>query len=417
MKDNNLLILQTSKENIKVVDNSYNIMESKFDNSKDWRIKNISDFGVDLSFSDIPEYKRTKHVHRLHPYLGKFIPQLVEVFLKKHFKENDYILDPFVGSGTTLIEANILGINGIGVELSVFNTLICNVKTRKYDLKKMEFEIRDILNKTQYFSKALVNNQRKLNKENLSLTTSSKYLNEWFSERALKEILFYRNLIENYHNQDLLKIILSRAVRSARLIPHYDLARPSKPVKERYWCIKHKRYCEPVNEALKFINRYSLDTIKRINEFDNLRTNKQMIVIQGDSRTIKLPVSRKLDGIFTSPPYLGLIDYHDQHKYAYELFGFTNNDKREIGPMSNGQGAKAKEEYKKDIISVLRNAGQYLKDKAKVFIVVNDKNNIYPEIAKESGFMIKDIYHRPVLNRTERDNYKFSESIYYLEKI
>jgi len=38
--------------------------------------------GVDLSFANVSEYERTKHVHRLHPYLGKFIPQLVEVFLK-----------------------------------------------------------------------------------------------------------------------------------------------------------------------------------------------------------------------------------------------------------------------------------------------------------------------------------------------
>ena len=43
--------------------------------------------GVDLSFANVREYERTKHVHRLHPYLGKFIPQLVEVFLKHYFKK------------------------------------------------------------------------------------------------------------------------------------------------------------------------------------------------------------------------------------------------------------------------------------------------------------------------------------------
>ncbi len=67
--------------------------------------------GVDLSFSGVREYERTKHVHRLHPYLGKFIPQLVEVFLRYYFKKGDSILDPFMGSGTTLIEANVLYAN------------------------------------------------------------------------------------------------------------------------------------------------------------------------------------------------------------------------------------------------------------------------------------------------------------------
>lgn len=41
---------------------------------------------IDLSFAKVREYDRTKHVHRLHPYLGKFIPQLVEVFLRNFFK-------------------------------------------------------------------------------------------------------------------------------------------------------------------------------------------------------------------------------------------------------------------------------------------------------------------------------------------
>lgn len=380
----------------------------------EWKENNMKMFGVDLSFSNIREFERTKHVHRLHPYLGKFIPQLVEVFLRKYFKPNEWILDPFMGSATTLIEANVLGMNSIGVELSVFNTLISKVKTQEYNIEEVEHEIKDILQETKEYNKLLTTKQ-KSNFPNLKI--ESEYFNTWFSERALKEILFYRNLIKNYKNQDILKVILSRATRSARQITHYDLARPTKPIKEKYWCIKHKRYCEPTDEALKFIERYSLDTIKRIREFDKIRTNKQIILLQGDSRTIKLPISNKIDGIFTSPPYVGLIDYHDQHKYAYELFGFRNNDKREIGPMSNGRGAKAREEYKQGIIEVLKNMHPYLKDKAKVFIVVNDKDNMYPEIARQSSFIIRDTFHRPVLNRTERDNYTFSESIIFLEKI
>jgi hypothetical protein len=44
---------------------------------------------------DLPERVRTKHVHRLHPYLGKFIPQLAEVFLRKFFRAEQTVLDPF----------------------------------------------------------------------------------------------------------------------------------------------------------------------------------------------------------------------------------------------------------------------------------------------------------------------------------
>ena len=285
--------------------------------------------GTNLSFSGVREYERTKHVHRLHPYLGKFIPQLVEVFLKEFFKKGDYILDPFMGSGTTLIEANILGMNSAGIEISHFNCLIAEIKTRKYDLELSEKEVKDILIKTTKYSDWL--NQGKiaptyLDDQYKKLRTDSEYLNTWFSDKALQEILFYKKEIKNYKNQDLLRIILSRAARSARLITHFDLARPTKPIREKYYCIKHRRECQPIDEAMKFINRYSWDTLKRIKEFDNLRTETKIKVIQGDSRfidfkNIKGYKGGKFDGIFTSPPYVGLIDYHDQHKYAYELFG------------------------------------------------------------------------------------------------
>lgn len=374
-----------------------------------WKEKNIQTFGVDLSFADIPEWKRTKHVHRLHPYLGKFIPQLVEVFLRKYFQQKQTILDPFLGSGTALIEANFLGMNSIGIELSEFSHLIAKVKTQKYDIELLEKEILDILNKTKVFSKK--------NQMNFEIEPSE-YFKTWYHTKAMQEIYFYRNLIPNYRNQDILKIILSRAARSARQVPHYDLARPTKPVKTKYWCIKHKRYCFPIDNAIKFINRYSWDTIQRIKEFNKLRTNAEITLLQGDARVTKLPIEKKIDGIFTSPPYLGLIDYHDQHRYAYDLFNFKEYPESEIGSPNNKNNNynNKKENYKNDIIAVLQNIKQYIKEGGKIFIVVNDKHNLYSEIAKECGFEIVDVFHRPVLMRTERDNNKFSESIYYLKR-
>ena len=72
--------------------------------------------------ADLPERERTKHVHRLHPYLGKFIPQIVEIFLRKFVPKS--VCDAFCGSGTTLVEANVLGTDSIGCDVSQFNCLI-----------------------------------------------------------------------------------------------------------------------------------------------------------------------------------------------------------------------------------------------------------------------------------------------------
>jgi hypothetical protein len=84
---------------------------------------------LELSWSEsaLPEHVRTTHVHRLHPYHGKFIPQLVEVLLDRYFERGSHVLDPFAGSGTTLVQALESGQVATGVELAAFNCLLIGV--------------------------------------------------------------------------------------------------------------------------------------------------------------------------------------------------------------------------------------------------------------------------------------------------
>jgi len=389
-----------------------------------------------LGFYDLPEYKRTKHVHRLHPYLGKFIPQLVEWFLSRFFKKNDIILDPFMGSGTTLVQANEMQMHSIGIEISEFNCLIAKVKTQKYDIGKARDEILEAEDRLSKFSShAFPSNENEPSlfpndkleslKQSLLSEVKSDYLKNWFAKRTLCEMMYYRRLIKCFQHKDLLRVLLSRAVRSARLVPHYDLARPKAPIPagKEYWCRKHKRMCKPIEQLLSKIHSYSKDTIRRLEAFDKLRSNKETVIIHGDARYIDLQnkwrntniAGRKINGIFTSPPYVGQIDYHDQHNYAYELFGYPRYDKDEIGPKSKGKSKNSQEEYIKGIAETLLNMKQYLKKDAKIFIVANDKLNLYPEIAKRSNLTIKKQFHRAVTKRTEQGNNPYQETIFYMQ--
>jgi len=376
--------------------------------------KNRREFGCDLSLIEFPEWQRTKHVHRLHPYLGKFIPQLVELFLRKFFRAGETILDPFAGSGTTLVEANPLGIHAVGIELSAFNCRIIGAKTRRYDLAALRRDVRDALARVEALTAALHENG------DCPRFTESEYLRTWLAPRSLQQVLFYRSILDEYEHQDVLRVILSRATRSARLIPHYDLARPKKPLEvgEEYWCVKHKRTCRPIEDALKFFRRYSRDTVKRIAEYDKLRTDATVTVLQGDARTVELPEGLRLDGAFTSPPYVGMIDYHEQHRYAYELFpDIERRDDAEIGPMSLGKSKKAQRAYQNDIATVFRRLLPHLKPGAKLFVVANDRHELYPAIGEMAGLRLVDVFHRPVPMRTERDSATYFESIFWFEPL
>src|SRR3989338_3119257 len=118
-----------------------------------WKKNLGNDLNWTLSFDNLREKYTTKHVHRLHPYKGKFIPQLVEYFIDIHtdyfktstyFKASDTILDPFSGSGTTLVQASEMGIHSIGIDISRFNCMITDVKLLDYDFASLENEIKKI---------------------------------------------------------------------------------------------------------------------------------------------------------------------------------------------------------------------------------------------------------------------------------
>jgi len=367
---------------------------------------------------DLPEKARTKHVHRLHPYLGKFIPQLIEIFLRKYFKHGQTVLDPFCGSGTTLVQANELGINSIGFDISEFNVLLTKVKTAEYDLKIVKKEIHDILDKLRSSIQKDNIQLNLLKPETYSIeiaVTNNEYLNRWFDQKARNELLTYKYLIdkESYKYKDLMKVILSRSARSARLTTHFNLDFPKKPQTEPYYCYKHSRICKPTNEAFKFLQRYSLDTIRRLEEYSYLQTDAKVEVNHADCRVTDFPL---VDGVITSPPYVGLIDYHEQHAYGYHLLGLDDNRDCEIGAAVNGSSIKAKEDYKKDIAEVFIRVLKTIPRGGRMIVIAGDRANLYDDIAKHVGIETEAIVKRHVNRRTGRRANEFYESVFIWKK-
>ena len=460
----------------------------------EWKDKLGDDLNWALSFDNLPEKETTKHVHRLHPYKGKYIPQLVEYFLDNHtdefkndvyFHAGDIVLDPFAGSGTTLVEANELGINAIGVDISSFNAMIDNSKLAQVDLYELSNIIASITSKLKsYIADSKVGEfeeklLQKLNEFNnlyfpvpeykykvarkeinpntygeekakeflpiynnlvqeygiqLKQEKQESFLDKWFTQQIRNEIEFVYAQIQQVQDKamhDLLCVILSRTMRSCRATTHADLATLKDAVTTTYYCGKHGKICKPLFSIIKWWETYSKDTVQRLLEFRKLRTNTFQHCLIGDSRTINIfneidkinPEfaqqlrEKKIKGIFSSPPYVGLIDYHEQHAYAYDLFQLPRHDEQEIGPLFRGQKLEAQQSYIEGIAAVLNNCKQFLAEDYDIFLVANDKYNLYPRIAQAAGMQIVEQIKRPVLNRTERDKGAYCEIIFHLKNI
>jgi len=361
-----------------------------------------ADLDPELSWAEheLPERERTKHVHRLHPYLGKFVPQLVEIFLRRHFRPGDLVLDPFAGSGTTLVEASVQGVHSVGVDISAFNALLSRVKTAPRDPAVAERDLRAALARLEAGERG----QR-------APREPSPYLATWYHPQALDDLLAYRALLAGYpESHELLSVVLCRAARSARMTAHHDLEFPKAPVTVPYRCHKHARTCFPTQDARKFLRRYSLDTIRRIAAYAALRTAARAAVLHADARVVDYG-DRRFDGVITSPPYPGRIDYHEQHRYAFELLGLDDRRTAEIGAAEKGLRRDVIEDYVADMTAVLARARERTRPGGVFVIVVDDSRALYERIVEAAGLTPLERRRRHVNRRTGRRQGEFFEDV------
>jgi len=352
------------------------------------------DLDLSWSESELPERVRTKHVHRLHPYLGKFIPQLVEALLARHVPGGGRVLDPFAGSGTTLVQALESGYDACGADVAPFNCLLMHVKTREYNPFVLESELRDALARLDAF-------------DGKRAAGASRFVRDWYAPQAAAELLFFRALVDDYEHADVLRVVLARAARSARRTTHFDLDFTRSPQRSPYWCHKHRRECKPVGEARRFLRRYALDTLGRMREFARVRQRgREASVLHGDAR--ELDFGSGFDGAVTSPPYPGLIDYHEQHRYAYELLGLDECRELELG---KGSSKAALRTYVEGVAAVLANVRGSLRTGAPLVVVINDRRELYPEILERAGLRLEERYRRHVNRRTGRRAGEYFEDV------
>jgi DNA modification methylase len=286
---------------------------------------------VDGQFTDyfkIIQTNRTRSVnqyltHWIYPYKGKFHPQMIRALLNIiGLKEGDTVLDPFSGSGTTALEAQLLGINFIGIDISPLCIIQGRVKTESIyvieEIEKIKNEI----------SSNIVPNLFQTN-ENYY-----KFLDELTKDERVKN--FY---------------IL------ARLLAVSDNSRRSRDFVNSY--------LKNVDLMLASVRDYI-----RIKERLNLKLGNVRIEV-GDSRDLKLP-DNSVDGIITSPPYSIALDYVQNDIHSLKDLGYDVLKIRGDFIGVRGNGKSRVELYNEDMEKSYKEIYRVLKpDKYAVIVIGN----------------------------------------------
>ena len=311
------LELQSFNPDLKVT-NDFREFEIKDDGNLNELKRRLAYFQtVNGDYSDyyyLQKYNQTKSVnqfltHWIYPYKGKFHPQMIRALMNViKIKEGETLLDPFVGSGTAVLEAQILGVNGIGIDISPLCVLISKVKTESVDV----------------------------------IDEIKKYKDYYLFKKNSKEPSDER--IKNFY-------------KVAEMMAHSDQSRRGRNFDSSF-----------VNDALKMIA--SVEDYGNAIKKHNLKIGKTKI-LKDDIRKIPLK-DESVDGIITSPPYSIALNYVANDAHSLKALGYDLEKIKEDFIGVRGTGLNKFELYDKDMEKAYSEMYRVLrKDKYCVVIIGN----------------------------------------------
>ena len=241
-----------------------------------------------------------EHLHTLHPYPAKFIPQIPRKAIELWTKEGDLVYDPFNGCGTTVYEAILAGRNAVGTDNNAVAILASRAKTSTYSQNDLESLIKFFNNikKGLDFAPARPD-----------LIPTNKNFHYWFSPVTTARLAALKGLIlnENEPIQTLLMAVFSSII-----------VRVSYQDSDTRYSRKYRDVDVREVDSV-FLNRLN-DIISRIPEIIDIKRG-DVSLFQADSRSVPFIDDESVSLIVTSPPYLNAYDYHKYHRQRLHWIG------------------------------------------------------------------------------------------------
>lgn len=241
------------------------------------------------------------HTHGFHKYPAKFIPHIPKWAITKYLNGNKdkNILDPFCGSGTTLVEGVLAGYNTIGIDIDPLSAMISKVKTTRIDEKELK-------NISEWLVKELNTKKKGIFKPDCET------IEHWFTKDAITKLSIIRTLINQIPEkfgdnkkvkdiQDLLLICFSSIIRK--------VSNADDESQKTY--VSHTKIKEPKEVNSLFLSQLDLfiDRAIKFAVTTSSKTKSKIIVSSSADSLEKKLNGIKIDLAVTSPPYIKAIDY------------------------------------------------------------------------------------------------------------
>ncbi|MGB8781256.1 MAG: DNA methyltransferase [Candidatus Bathyarchaeia archaeon] len=335
----------------------------------------------------VPEEGTTYSTHGIHPYAAKFIPQVPAKIIEECVNERHTVLDPFCGSGTTLLEAYIRGIRSIGFDVNPIAVMVSRVKTTK--LSKEDWDS---------IESAVLSIQAKLKAKDYSENWIPRIpkIDHWFHNNISMDLgLIAGELkkIDNVKARNFLEVVFSSIIVSV-----------SNQESETRFAAIDKNLGSDIVQTLFLRKVKSMS--KKLKELSSQLENKRVEskVFLADTRTMtKYIPLRSIDLVGTSPPYLNSYDYYLYHKFRIYWLGFDkevtnveNVKHLELGSRFHysGTNGRSVDEFRHEMKECFSEIAKVTKLGKLIFVLVGDSivrkkfiemDKFYEEICKEIG--------------------------------
>ena len=257
-------------------------------------------------------------------YPTRYISAVPRFAISAYSSPGDFVLDPFCGSGTTAIEAMIMGRNAYSIDIDPFARLLISVKTSIYSYEDICL-ISSIVNKLKEVSP--------LDPKDIVLPPISN-INKWFSDDAIAWLATYKYYIEllsegNINVKNYLLVVLAAIVRK---VSNADEVSPKPYISSRYPKTPAK-----ANELFFKIEELYRPAIIEFSEVAGKYDTNSIILPSNDARNIGV---ENVDLAITSPPYINAYDYVRSLKFEDIWLGLAdetalrNNRKNYVGTES-----------------------------------------------------------------------------------